>query len=299
MKKFLKQLGCCIFFASLLTCVAFATGATEEELDMAYREYCTVAEEMDKFVTLDYHSFIDNYNESGLSLDAYSEQCISNLENNESLSKIREQYRLERELYRQQIRNASAIEPRESLEKWWHHTETLPQATAYTSTHGLLDKVKKGDIVYEAAGGFGVTGHIALVEGIHYSPTYQQHYIRVIEAVSSGVCYGILCDERFFNQHSIIYRLTHASAQTIGNAMDFAYAQKGKPYSLLTTDLNISRSRATWYCSLLAACAYYHGSNGSYIIDGTSEINGKNLITPRSISRYCANNQTTVVRFDR
>lgn len=38
---------------------------------MAYREYSITAEEMDKFVTLDYDSFVADYKESGLPLETY------------------------------------------------------------------------------------------------------------------------------------------------------------------------------------------------------------------------------------
>lgn len=34
--------------------------------------------------------------------------------------------------------------------------------------------------------------HIAIVEGIYYSNTHNQYYIRVIEAISNGVTRGVL-----------------------------------------------------------------------------------------------------------
>ncbi|MGN0593640.1 MAG: hypothetical protein ACI4I6_00645 [Hominimerdicola sp.] len=42
----------------------------------------------------------------------------------------------------------------------------IPNTNHYTRS--LLKSVKKGDIIYEAAGGFGITGHIAIVEGKFY-----------------------------------------------------------------------------------------------------------------------------------
>ncbi len=49
--------------------------------------------------------------------------------------------------------------------KWYYNTgTTLPHSANY-SKYKLLDSVKKGDIIYESKGGFGITGHTAIVEG--------------------------------------------------------------------------------------------------------------------------------------
>lgn len=90
MKKLLKQLYFCVFFAALLMNYAFAIDVTEKELDLVYRLYSITAEEMDKFVTLGYGGFIDGYNESGLSIEAYYKKCLADLQNNESLSAVRQ-----------------------------------------------------------------------------------------------------------------------------------------------------------------------------------------------------------------
>ncbi len=285
MKKFLKQLGCCIFFASLLTCVAFATGATEEELDMAYREYCTVAEEMDKFVTLDYCRFIDNYEESGLTLDEYYKQCVADLENNESLSAVNAKLENMRIEYEKTMAESQDAQPYSSLKKWWHNTASLPQATSY-SKYGLLN-LKPGDIIYEADGSFGFSAHIAIVDGIYYSSTYRQNYVRLVEAINDGVCFGILCDDRFSKQSDIAFRIKTSS--TIANrAVDFAVSQIGKPYKIANL-ANLSEFRPHWYCSLLGFAAYYNASNGTVnISEEHTYLDGRVLISPTMIMHECS-----------
>ena len=78
--------------------------------------------------------------------------------------------------------------------KWYYNTgERLPRAANY-SKYNLLKIVEPGDIIYEANGGLGVTGHIAIVEGVFYDEKYQQYYIRIIEAIDAGVCRSVLDD---------------------------------------------------------------------------------------------------------
>lgn len=297
MKKIWTQIGCGLFLIAFLTVSAFAVNATDNELDMAYQEYSIAAEEMDKFVTLDYDSFVEDYDKCDLSLEAYVAQCVEKLANNENLSEI-QQRDVEMQIAYQEWLETNMqtqdIDPQTSGEKWWHHTSTLPQATSY-SKYNMLNALKKGDILYEAKGGAGITGHTALVEGKYYSSTYKQYYIRLVEAVLSGVCRGILCDERFSSQQGTIYRVTKASTSTINNAMNFAISQIGKSYKISTTK-GITESRETWYCSLLAFAAYYNGSNKAINISEESVVlDGSTLISPSMISRKCATYQTTVM----
>lgn len=252
---------------------------------------------MDKFVTLDYDSFVADYKESGLPLETYVAQCVDKLADNPSLSEVKQQDAEMRETYLEMmdanLQQENVIAPRASTEKWWHNTSTLPQATSY-SKYGMLNKLKKGDIVYEANGGFGFTAHTALVEGKFYSSAYKQYYIRVIEAVLPGVCRGVLCDARFSQQQGTVYR-TYGASVTVDNAMDFAISQLGKPYSI-NTNKGISASRKNWYCSLLAFAAYYNGSNGYINISQESvKLDGSTIISPSMISSKCASSQITVM----
>lgn len=90
-------------------------------------------------------------------------------------------------------------------EKWYDIDKTLPHTVDYSNCN-LLDYVRAGDILFEENGGFGILGHLALVEGIFYDETYKQNYIRVIEVVENGVTRGILTPSRFNIKKGSIYR---------------------------------------------------------------------------------------------
>lgn len=143
--------------------------------------------------------------------------------------------------------------------KWYYNTGTsLPKSLSYTGT--LMARVNKGDILYEANGGFGITGHLAIVEGVFYSKTYHQFYIRLIEAVSNtngGVCRGILSNDRFSEKAGAILRPNNSSitGKKINNAIKFCIGQLGKSYGM---DLahDTSSNESDWYCSELVWAAY-------------------------------------------
>ncbi len=99
---------------------AFAMTAKAEELDLVYRLYSITAEAMDKFVTLDYHSFIDNYKESGLSIERYYQKCLADLENNESLSVMRERDKEAQALHQQYMEDSRWFE------KVWQYRHLAP-----------------------------------------------------------------------------------------------------------------------------------------------------------------------------
>ena|GEM_PF-3564694 len=53
--------------------------------------------------------------------------------------------------------------------------------------------------MHDDKGSFGITGHSAIVMDHYYSNMYKEYYVRVCEAVSAGVTYGILSDDRVVN----------------------------------------------------------------------------------------------------
>jgi len=63
----------------------------------------------------------------------------------------------------------------------------------------LGSAVVSGDLVHDDKGSFGITGHSAIVMDHYYSNMYKEYYVRVCEAVSAGVTYGILSDDRVVN----------------------------------------------------------------------------------------------------
>ena len=117
-----------------------------------------------------------------------------------------------------------------------------------------MDIIEPGDIIYEAAGGSGLTGHIAIVEGIY---TYNgRRYIRVIESIFCGVCRSVFDDERFEKQRATI--LTTPDYVNKQKAIEFCRKQLGKSYWIdifhgtPSTDINTP----SWYCSELVWAAY-------------------------------------------
>lgn len=162
--------------------------------------------------------------------------------------------------------------------EWYYNTgTTLPKAANY-SKYRLLDKVKKGDIIYESKGGFGITGHTMIVEGKYYSSEYKQYYIRVVEALSIGVVRSVLDDSRVDEKNSIILRVRKANDTVTSNATNFCIAQLGKAYMI---DFRKDRSlnEPDWYCSELVWAGYY---NQGINIETRGKYNEPG-ITPRDI----------------
>ena len=174
--------------------------------------------------------------------------------------------------------------------KWYYNTGTsLPQVADY-SKYNLLSTVQKGDIIYESKGGFGITGHIAIVEGIYYSSTYNQSYIRVIEAVSNGVARGVLDDTRIDDKGVSILRVSGANITQKSSAVNFCISQLGKNY-MIDFAKNTSADESDWYCSELVWAAYY---NQGINIETTGWYNEPG-ITPRDINN---SSKVTVIPFN-
>jgi len=51
--------------------------------------------------------------------------------------------------------------------KYYYNTGTSCPSQANYNKYNLLNVVHKGDVIFEANGGYGITGHIAIVEGIY------------------------------------------------------------------------------------------------------------------------------------
>ena len=163
--------------------------------------------------------------------------------------------------------------------KWYYNTGTsLPQAANY-SEYNLLNTLKRGDIIYESKGGFGITGHIAIVEGKYYSSTYQQYYIRVVEAISEGVVRSVLDDSRIDDKYSSVLRVVGASETIASNATKFCIGQLGKSY-MIDFKKDTSPNEPDWYCSELVWAGYF---NQGIDIETTGIYNEPG-ITPRDIN---------------
>lgn len=161
---------------------------------------------------------------------------------------------------------------------YYYDTGTTCPSDATYGEYSLISNVQKGDIVYEAKGGFGITGHIAIVEGIYTCNSRQ--YIRVIEAISSGVKRGILDDTRVDDKGVKVLRVKSASTAQKKAAVAFCVGELGSSYNLDFAK-DTSASETDWYCSELVWAAYKkQGIN----IETTGWLNEPG-ITPRDIYR--------------
>lgn len=148
------------------------------------------------------------------------------------------------------------ISPHSANGKWYFDTGTsLPQKANYSS-YNLLTTARKGDIIYETTGDLApIAGHASIVEGVFWSSTYNQFYIRVIEAISKGVRRGVFDEQRLADKSGTILRVLSASEDQRNSAVVFCISQLGKKYSLHTPK-HSSASSERWYCSELVWAAY-------------------------------------------
>lgn len=119
------------------------------------------------------------------------------------------------------------------------------------SKYNLLSTVQKGDLIYEANGGFGISGDIAIVEGFYHNVAHDITYIRIIEVISDGVCRSLLDDKDVS-----VLRVFGASTTIKNSAVSFCVGELGSSY-FLDFPQNTSSSETDWYCAELAWVGYY------------------------------------------
>lgn len=140
---------------------------------------------------------------------------------------------------------------------YYNTGDSCPSEATYDK-YNLLDVVQKGDIIYESEGGFGITGHIAIVDGI-YTNSDGSQYIRLIEAISNdygSVTYSILDDTRVDEKGVTILRVSGATPTIIDNAVSFFRDEIGSTYNLDVPAKDTSSDETDWYCSELVWAAY-------------------------------------------
>lgn len=168
--------------------------------------------------------------------------------------------------------------------RWQYNAgTTLYEEPKYTK-YNLLEVLKPGDIIFEAYGGYGITGHTAIVEGIYYSSNYNQFYIRVIEAImkpGAGVCRGVFDDVRYDAKGAKILRVS-TSDDKKKEAINFCISQIGKDY-FLDFAHDEGRNQPTWYCSELVWAAYKEQNiDLEHVVTENGE-GGELGITPRDL----------------
>lgn len=262
MKKSFKKLLPLVLALAMVfnTCtVAFAdSNGTKAELKTAYKNITTYAKENNIPLNMTFKDFVKGY----------EEQAYSNVQEYE-------------DVYYSLLKPELEPEVSIKLDKdgaWYYNTGTsLPQRANY-SKYNLLNTVKKGDIIHEAKGGFGITAHTAIVEGIFWSSTQQQYYIRIIEAISDGVVRSVLDDTRIDDRSGSVYRVSGATSTIINNAVNFCIGELGSSYNLDFAK-DTSSSETDWYCSELVWAGY---KNQGIDIETDNLINEPG-ITPRDI----------------
>ena len=234
---------------------------TREIIDVDVRPEKTVIDENILEELLNDSSVLDAYNEFGrylrdgdipvsVSLETFAtELYLSSLNPNEFVQKTKEEFSS------LEINGNASIQS--SGGYWYYNTGySLPQTPKY-SKYNLLERVKKGDLIYDGQGSFGLTGHMAIVEGKFYDKNKDRFYIRVIEAISDGVCRSVLDDDRVDQRESLVLRVPSADSMVKDNAVLFAQSQVGKNYYidlLHDTDYGVN----DWYCSELVWASYYN-----------------------------------------
>lgn len=224
-----------------------------DELVQAYETYSVEAYNQGKYVTMPLEIFMYNYNPTVFrSIENYTNIMMNDLndcQTIESVMEISEEMRVAAEAKAQ-----DTATPYASQGKWYYNCPELAKNNAYGVYDLLGSSVTSGDIVMDEDGLFGLTGHTGIVVGHFYSSIFQSYYVRVVEAVIDGVCYGILCDERVEQRDSYVYRVNTTTTKRIA-AVEWACDQLGKPY-LIVSGSNVNAQRANWYCSLLCYASY-------------------------------------------
>lgn len=144
--------------------IAYAKTSSEiqkSELKEAYERIMLYSEDNNIDLGMTFEDFLENYN--GQPLEEYEQSYYKFL------------------LPKTTIKKSSSSGGGST---YYYNTGFSCPSQATYSKYNLVDVVKKGDIIYEANGGFGITGHIAIVDGI-YTRSNGSKYIRLIEAISN------------------------------------------------------------------------------------------------------------------
>ena len=227
-------------------------GVYNVEILNAYKSFCEYISENELPASVSIEVFSEGFQQGNYSIDEYLQLCINEVS----------------QLYvGGEYETSQASVATSSDGTWFYNTSTTLYQKPNYSKYNLLNIVQAGDIIYEASGGSGLTGHCVMVEGIYYSTDYAQYYIRVIEAIGylsgsigegEGVCRGILDDDRIDSRQGTILRVSSATSSQKTNAISFCRNQIGKEYEVASGGHSTSSSATDWYCSELIWAAYYN-----------------------------------------
>lgn len=143
-------------------------------------------------------------------------------------------------------------------------SSALQRPIYYNNDNFDYSEIREGDIIIETDTPYNDSGHSAFVYDTNKSVSGniqgRSTYIQVIEAVTGGVQFGFLDDERMVDYGVVILRPRYANAAIIEDAKYFHWSQLGKPYDLPLTvgRVNTSINSGSWYCSELNYAGYYY-----------------------------------------
>lgn len=250
----------------------FASTITKDELQSGYTAIKIRAKEYNIPFTMTFDEYVKAFEESGfLSTKEYADAYLGLLVPMESNTN-------------------SNIPTKAKGSKWYYNIGTsLPEnANPVYDTYNLYQTVKKGDIIFEANGGFGITAHVAIVEGKFHDAAKGINYIRIIEAINDGVVRSCVDDTRVNDQAVTLLRVNSATESVIAAAVAFCVGELGSSYCL-DFQKDTSSSETDWYCSELVWAAFMNqGINIE--VAGLGEPG----ITPRDIKN---SSLTTAINF--
>jgi uncharacterized protein YycO len=283
-KALIRATGVLMVAVLWFSCAFQAQGAPRrpQSLEDAYENVMAYAAENGIELSMTLKDFTDNYN--GQNIELYEQSYykllrVNSLANDSFVGKL-DSDKFEIIDFRGGVAETQSASSSSSKSGgYYYDTGTSCPSQAKYSKYNLLSTVKKGDIIYEAAGFFYIAGHIAVVEGVYSRPGGGQ-YIRVIEAIDSGVKRSILDDTRIDDRDGYVLRVKNATTTQKNNAVSFCVGEIGSSYSLDFAH-DTSSSETDWYCSELAWAAY---KNQGIDIETTGWLNEPG-ITPRDIYR--------------
>lgn len=254
------MIGCFMFTGTALPTYAANSGnilttvsSTSEydQLEKAYRQLSLYANLCNAQMTMPLEDFVAGYDrdvhkDANAYLKTYTDVLQPNI--------ITKNKMMSKSMDSAIVRGSSSSSGGGAVD-WQYNTGTsLPRRANY-SRYTLIDTATKGDIIFDSAGGFGITAHVGIVEGKFYSSRFNQYYIRIIEAIGVGVARSVVDDGRYDARGSSLHRVRRAPSYKTSGAVSFAIGQLGKKYSL-DFGHDTSPNEKDWYCSELVWAAY-------------------------------------------
>ena len=219
----------------------------DKEIIQAYDNFTDSLTKKNKTVYICLEDFAEYYKTGNVN------KCFeinSEIEKSVVDTEKREKFEVQNEKEIESIKSSSGSD------KYYYDIGNDPSQKPVYSKYSILQVAKKGDIILDKEGSWGLTGHAAIVEGIFKSPKHGCYYVKLIEAVKpGGVCHGLLDDVRADERDSVLYKVFVASEEQKRKAVLFCYHEIGAKWG---GDLshNYQAGQHWWLCSQLVWAGY-------------------------------------------